>query len=417
MRITDLMQPLLERSKMNKHSSVATFALFGGKPVFTETRSTSNLYRPNLNRFLQYTESIFEHRYLTNNGPLVQQLEKRLAELHGTHFCIAFCSGFMALQLAMHILALPGKTEIIMPSATYRRMADIAAWAGLTPCFTDVSRESMGMTGELTRPHITKRTALILGVHPIVNISAIEELEKLSTETGIPLLIDAVEAAYGTLHGKKIGSFGKAEVFSIHASKFINGFEGGYITTSDEELAERLRVVRAFGFVQKDTIKELGTNAKLNEVHAAIALACLDEIDQQIQHNKAIFEAYETGLNYTGLRLLSYDKTELRTWKNIVVELTPQWPCSREVTLAVLNAENILARPYYTPPLHRKIAYYAASNSPELSNTDAITAKLMLLPSGAHVSVDDVYEITSCLKKISEQHEYISNSYGTKDTK
>lgn len=396
---------------------LSEFALFGGKPVFSEKKSTSGLYRPELSEFLNYTESIFQCRYLTNNGPISQQLERRLAHLHGTQFCIVFCSGFMALQLAMCALSLPGKTEVIMPSPTYRRMADIAAWAGLTPRFTDVSMETLGMTGELTRPHVTERTALILGVHPIVGMSAVDELEKISAETGIPLLIDAVEAAYGSLHGKKIGSFGRAEVFSMHASKFINGFEGGYITTSDEDLAKRLCAMRAFGFVRKDTIQWLGTNAKLNEVHAAMALACLDEMGRQIEHNKAIFEAYHASLNGTGLRLLSYDLTELRTWKNILVELTPQWPCSREVTLSVLHAENILARPYYTPPLHKKTVCCANPSPFVLPNTDYITENFMLLPSGAHVDVHDVRAIVDCLKTLSDQYAQIASAYGAKDTK
>ena len=404
-----LTQLLRARCAMNK-KNLSEFALFGGKPIFSEKKSTSGLYRPELNRFLHYTESIFRYRYLTNNGPISQQLEKRLADIHGTQFCIVFCSGFMALQLAISVLSLPGRTEIIMPSATYRRMADIATWAGLTPRFTDVNIETMGMTGELTRPHINERTALLLGVHPIVGMSAMDELENISAETGIPLLIDAVEAAYGNLHGRKIGSFGKAEVFSMHASKFINGFEGGYITTSDECLAKRLCAMRAFGFVQKDTIQGLGTNAKLNEVHAAMALASLDEIDRQIEHNKAIFEAYHAGLKGTGLRLLSYDRTEPRTWKNIIVELTPQWPCSREMTLSVLHAENILARPYYTPPLHKKTACCANPTPFALPNTDYITEKFMLLPSGAHVDVHDVHAIVDCLKALSEQHVQVANA-------
>ncbi|SKA70260.1 DegT/DnrJ/EryC1/StrS family aminotransferase [Desulfobaculum bizertense] len=378
-------------------NAVSQFAFFGGPQLFMEPKPTSDLHRPNEDRFFSYADSIFETRQFTNNGPLVQLLEKRLAEQHGTEHCVCFCSGFLTLLMCIHALALPGKTEVILPSATYRRMADIVRWAGLTPRFTDIDFETMGVNRALFETQITDKTALLLGVHPIVNMSAVTELEELSRDTGIPLLMDSVEAAYGTIHGKKIGSFAKAEVFSMHASKFINAFEGGYATTNDAELAARLRVIRAFGFEQKDSISELGCNAKLNELHAAMALSCIDELDEQVAHNKAIFNCYKKLLSDLPLSLVSYDATEKRTWKNIVVRLTGDWGLTRDEILSVLQAENILARAYYTPPLHKK---FPETASLEFPVTEAVTSVGCVLPSGAHVSEEDVANVSSILHDI-----------------
>jgi dTDP-4-amino-4,6-dideoxygalactose transaminase len=326
-------------------------------------------------------------------------LEARLAQLHGTEHCVAFCSGFMTLLLSIHALALPNRTEVILPTATYRRMADIIRWAGLKPRFSDIDFETMGVNRKLYEEQITDQTALLLGVHPIVNMSAVTELEELSRDTGIPLLMDSVEAAYGTIGGKRIGSFARAEVFSMHASKFINGFEGGYATTNDAELAAQLKRIQAFGFERRDTITELGCNAKLNELHAAMSLACLDELDAQIEHNKAIFAQYEKELCGLPLSLVRYDDTQKRTWKNIVVRLGEGWVLTRDEILDLLQAENILARPYYSPPLHTKYAETAMLDFPV---TNAVTTVGCILPSGAHVSVDDVTNVAGILRGIFE---------------
>lgn len=383
-----------------KKQTVNQFSLFGGVPVFDSPKPTSGLYRPSEENFFFYAKSMFAARHVTNNGPLVQELEKRLATLHGTKTCVTFCSGFMALQLSVYALALPGRSEVILPSATYRRMAAIVRWAGLEPRFTDIDPQTLGVNAALFRQHISAKTALLLGVHPIVNMSAVEELEALSMESGIPLLIDSVEAAYGKINGRTIGSFGIAEVFSMHASKFINGFEGGYLTTDSIPLHDKLKEMQAFGFKQKDTIVELGCNAKLNEIHAAMSLATLDELEEQIKRNKSIFDLYETTLTDLPLHIFRYSDNEERTWKNIVVRLDEdRWELSRDEILQLLQAENILARPYYTPPLHqvkKEVSFI------DLPVTTAVTASTCILPSGAHVSEKDVADIGATLRAIYE---------------
>jgi len=380
------------------------FALFGGKQLFDASKPTSNLYRPAEERFLSYSRSLFSTQQLTNNGPLVRELEKRLADLHGTESCATFCSGFMGLLLSIYALALPGRTEVIMPSATYRRMAAIVRWAGLEPCFTDIDAQTLGVNAELFRPLISTKTALLLGVHPIVNMSAAEELEALSVESGIPLLFDSVEAAFGTIGGKKIGGFGVAEVFSMHASKFINGFEGGYVTTNNKDLRDRLKRMEAFGFQARDVITELGCNAKLNELHAAMGLACLDELEGQVRHNKNICKRYEHGLESLPLHLFKYADNEVRTWKNVVVKLDREWELTRDEFLQLLQAENILARPYYSPPLHITENSLTPAYLPV---TEAITASACILPSGAHVSEKDVDDIIDILHFIYEHRQIL----------
>lgn len=373
-------------------------ALFGGTPLFERPRSTSSLVAPEFDRFLEYSRVFYDARQFSNNGPLVQELERRLAALHDTAYCVTFCSGFWALVLTIKCIALPGRSEILMPSLTYRRMADVASWANLVPRFCDVDPTTLAVSAQTMRPLVNQDTALILGVHPIVNCCDATGLERLSEETGVPLFIDAVESMYETLQGRKVGSFGRAECFSLHASKLLNGFEGGYITTNDAQLAVQLRRMRGFGFYTPDTVLEFGMNAKLNEIHAAMALAGLDELDHQVTRNRERYTTYRRALNgLSGVRLVAFDEQEQSGYKNILIELQEDWPLPRDRTLELLNAENILARAYYAPPLHTKATDYQTLGGP-LPVTERLAERFMLLPCGHFVDERDIQQIVGLLR-------------------
>lgn len=377
--------------------SCADLAVWGGKPLFERARSTSSLYTPDINKFLEYSKLFYEARQFTNRGPLVQELESRLARFHGVSHCISFCSGFWALVLTIRCTALSGRNEIIMPSLTYRRMADVAAWAGYTPRFCDVDAVSMAMSPDTVRPLLNENTALIMAVHPIVNCCDAAGLERLSAEAGIPVMFDAVESVYEVLDSRKVGSFGSAECFSMHASKLLNGFEGGYVTTNDAALAKKLTIMRGFGFSGQDNVEDLGLNAKLNEIHAAMALAALDDLDTLVQENLVRYRHYQKTLEYIpGIRLVAFNEAEQTGFKNILIELQDDWPLTREETLRLLNSENILARAYYSPPLHLKKTRYKTVSGP-LPITETLAERFMLMPCGHRVSEDDISKISMFL--------------------
>ncbi|MBI5431138.1 MAG: aminotransferase class I/II-fold pyridoxal phosphate-dependent enzyme [Nitrosomonadales bacterium] len=370
--------------------------------MFPAPKPTSNLVRPDFDKFLDYSRVFFEHHQYTNDGALVKQLEQRLAAFHQTEFCVAFCSGFWALALAISALARPGRSEIVMPSFTYRRMADIAAWTRLKPHFCDVEESTLANSAATVRPCINDNTALILGVHPIVNFCDIDGLVDLAKERDIPLLFDSVESVYESYAGRKIGCFGAGEIFSLGASKLVNGFEGGYLTTNDAQLAEHLALIRGFGFNGPDNVAVPGgLNAKLNEIHAAMALAGLDDLEDQVVRNRERYLTYQRLLApLKGIRLLEFDESHRPGYKNIVIEVLDDWPLSRDDTVSLLNAEMILARAYYTPPLHRKrMAYPHVPVA--LPVTDRLAERYILPPCGHLVSNEDIARIVVFLGFIS----------------
>jgi dTDP-4-amino-4,6-dideoxygalactose transaminase len=380
-----------------KHD-LADLALAGGTPLFDVPRSASSLASPDIERFLAHSRRFFDaHRY-TNTGPVAGELERRLAQFHDVERCVTFASGFWALVLALRALALPGRHEVVLPSLTYRRMADVAHWASLVPRFCDVDPTSLAVDASTIEPCLGPDTAVVLAVHPIVNCCAVDEVEELARSRQLPLLIDGVESCYETFHGRKVGSFGNAEVFSLHASKLINGFEGGYLTTDDGDLATQLALERGFGFNGHDNVEHFGINAKLNEVHAAMALANLDELEEQVADHRRRYHTYRRALaTVPGLRLLAFDESERTSCKNIVVELLEEWPVSRALTLEVLQAEGILARAYYAPALHQKPTAYRTVAG-DLPNTDRLAGRFVLLPSGSRVTEADIVAIAGLLR-------------------
>lgn len=358
-------------------------AELGGPCLFERPRPVSNLARPDFGRIAAYARQAVQAHTFSDHGPLATRLEQALAHFHETPHCVSFSSGFWALGLAMRALARPGAREVVMPALTYRRMADIAAWAGLTPRFCEVDALRMTNTADCAAPCVGEDTALLLGVHPICGLADIAGLQALAARTSVPLLFDSVESVYERSPAGRIGGFGAAEVFSLGASKLINGFEGGYVTTHDPRLADQLRTH--------------GRHFPLHELHAAMALASLEELDTQVHHNRLRYEAYQDGLaGQDGLRLVPFDPADRPAYKNILVELTDGWGLARDLTLRLLHAEGVLARAYYPQPLHRQAMSYPHIPA-RLPVSEWLAGRYLLLPCGEQVSLADVRTITGLL--------------------
>ncbi len=230
-----------------------------------------------------------------------------------------------------------------------------------------------------------------------MNCCDAEGLSELAAQQRLPILFDSVESVYETVGGRRTGAFGNAELFSLHASKLLNGFEGGYLTTADEDLADRLELIRAFGFLTQDTVVGLGTNAKLNEIHASMAMASLDDLERQVAHNRAGYEAYVSALSeIDGIRILRFDESERPAFKNIVVELGDEWPLGRDQTVGLLNAEGAFARAYYSPALHMTAPAYPTLHG-DLSLTEELSKHFVVLPSGHQVDTADICGIAQLL--------------------
>lgn len=361
----------------------ADLAINGAAPAFAEPLHVG---RPNLGEreaLLRHTADIYDRRWLTNNGPLLQELESRIAARLGVGHCVAMCNGTIALEIAIRALGLEG--EVIVPSYTFVATAHALHWQAITPVFADIDPETHNLDPGAVRQMITPRTRGIIGVHLWGRPAPVEALQAVADEHGLQLMFDAAHGFDCSLNGRKIGGFGRCEVLSFHATKVFNTFEGGAVVTNDDNLAETMRLMRNFGFQGYDNVVHPGTNGKMPEINAAMGLVNLDALPQFVESNRRNHAAYAAALaGFDGVRLLQYEPANDPNYQYVVVEVDSAFGASRDDVVAALQAENILARKYFWPGCHRMQPYrdlYPHAGL-LLPNTESVAARVVVLPSG-----------------------------------
>lgn len=388
-------------------------ALFGGKPVFAEP---FHVGRPNLGsreRFLQRVNDIWDRRWLTNNGPYVREFEQKLVQLLGVKHCIPVCNGTVALELAVRALGLRG--EVIVPSFTFITTAHALQWQEITPVFADISRATHNLDPARVEEMITPRTTGIIGVHVWGRPCDVEALAAIARRRNLKLLYDAAHGFGCTCGGRAIGNFGDAEVFSFHATKFFNTFEGGAIATNNDELAARIRLMKNFGFQGYDNVIYLGTNGKMTEIAAAMGLTGLESLDDIVAANRQNYYAYQKFAGgVPGLSLVRYDESQRCNFQYIVFEVDEEAAgLSRDQLVAVLHAENVLARRYFFPGCHGMLPYrdYFPHAKLLLPETERLARRVLSLPTGTSVNANDIQTFCELIRFAVERHEEVRREW------
>lgn len=388
-----------------KKERISELALLGGASTFV---SPLHVGRPNIGnreRFFARLNEMFDRAWFTNNGPFVQQLEKRVASFAGVKHCIAMCNGTIGLEIAIRALGLKG--EVIVPSMTFIATAHALQWQEITPVFCDINPVSLCIDPVQVEKLITPKTTGIIGVHLFGNPCNVEALQDIANRHNLKLLYDAAHA-FGCSHkGRMVGGFGNAEIFSFHATKLFHTFEGGAILTNDDELAQKIRLMKNFGFAGYDNVIYIGTNGKMSEVSAAMGLTLLESLDEIIATNKRNYHCYLEGLaSLPGITVLAYDETEKRNCQYVVLVIDEnRLGLSRDELLKVLHAENVLARRYFYPGCHRMEPYrsYFPNAGMVLPQTETFTSRLLSLPTGTAVTEDDIRKICSIIRLVARQ--------------
>jgi dTDP-4-amino-4,6-dideoxygalactose transaminase len=381
-------------------NSLDSLAILGGTPAFAEKLHVG---RPNVGdrkRLLERIEEMLDTRWFSNMGPMEQQLERRIAEMVGVKHCIAMCNATVALEIAIRALDLKG--EVIVPSLTFIATAHALQWQQVRPVFCDIDPATHNIDPDRVERMITPRTTGIIGVHLWGRPCDTDGLAEIADRHRLKLLYDAAHA-FGASHGgRMIGNFGDAEVFSFHATKFLNSFEGGAVTTNNDELAAKMRLMKNFGFAGYDNVIYIGTNGKMTEICAAMGLTSLEALDQFIAVNRRNHECYRRELaDVPGLHLMPYPEADRSSYQYLVVEVDEaETGISRDRLVQLLWAENVMARRYFYPGCHRMEPY--RTSDPEagrlLPETERIAERLLILPTGTAVEPDDIADICAILR-------------------
>lgn len=383
--------------------SVGDLAFFGGLPAF---QLPLHVGRPNIgdrSRLLERFNKILDTRWLTNDGPFAREFERRIADLVGVKHCLAVSNGTLALEIAIRALGMNG--EVIVPSFTFVATAHALHWQGITPVFCDIDPQTCTLDPKRVEQAITPRTTGLIGVHVWGRICDIDALSEIAARRSLRLLFDSAHAFACSYEGKMIGNFGDAEVFSFHATKFFNTFEGGAIVTNNDELARKVRLMRNFGFTGYDEVSYIGTNGKMNEISAAMGLTSLESLDEFIAVNRRNYLCCREQLQHVrGVRVVPYDETNRSNYQYIVLELDGALTqtVSRDELWRILSAENVMARRYFYPGCHRMEPYRSLFPNAGrlLPETERLSDRVLCLPTGTTIEESDIEIICRLLKLI-----------------
>lgn len=401
-----------ERAKLDVQSTVAgdfpqkssldDLAIFGGPPLFREQLHVGRPTVSDHEELLKRVRGVLESGWLSNDGPQVREFERRIAEIVGVHHCISMCNATTALQVVARAAKLTG--EVIVPSFTFVATAHALQWQGIEPVFCDID-ETFCLDPKRIEELITPRTSAIIGVHLWGQTCNVEALTEICRRHNLVLLFDAAHAFGSSRNGVMVGRFGRAEVFSFHATKFMNTFEGGAVVTDDMELANSCRAMRNFGFTGEDEVSSLGINGKMHEVEAAMGLASLDHVEEIIATNKNNYLEYRKGLEgIPGVALIQYDEKNQNNYQYVVIEIGEVARVGRDTLHTLLQTEGILVRRYFYPGCHRMEPYRSLYPGIEnrLPRTEHACAHLLCLPTGKAVGLAQIRTVCALLRFVVE---------------
>jgi len=397
--VASLDEPRRDTGPRKDACSATDLAVNGAPPMFA---SPLHVGRPNIGnaeRFLARARDILETRWLSNNGPLLVEFEHQVAKLLGVRNCVAMCNGTIALEIATRALELRG--EVIVPSYTFVATAHALQWQEITPIFADIDPATQNLDPDAVRRMITPRTTGIIGVHLWGRGARVAELRAVAQEHGLRLMFDASHGFGCSYGGTPLGNFGDCEVFSFHATKFFNTFEGGAVVTNDDRLAEKMRLMRNFGFSGYDRVIYPGTNGKMTEIAAAMGLTNLEDMGDFVAINRRNYHTYRDEIRtIRGLRVLEYDEGEQNNFQYIVLDVSPGFPVSRDRLVEIMHSENVLARKYFWPGCHNMEPYrsYYPHAGLVLANTTRVAERVVVLPTGTATTVEDIRAITAILR-------------------
>lgn len=392
----------MKTGRIGIKTNVRELACLGGAPLFPDTLVLSKPISPNRREFFSRLRGVMDRHWYSNNGPLVREFEGRMAGFLGVRNAMAVCNATIGLQVVGRALELRG--EVIMPAYTYAATPHSMAWLGLTPVFADVTKDTYTLDPEAVEPLITSRTAGILGVHLWGQTCDVAALEELGRKYGVPVFFDAAHAMGVTRQGRKVGGFGAAEVFSLHATKTLHAGEGGLITTNDDALADRIRLLRSMGTASGDEAGVIGTNAKMSELSAALGLSLLDQFGRGVEQNRQSYERYRRELrDVPGVSMRTIAASDAHNFHYVTIGIgRNEASLSRDEVLAVLRAEGVDARRYFYPGCHRIAPYAQGGDLPavirRLPVTERAMAEALTLPGGHGVTYGSVRGICSAIR-------------------
>jgi dTDP-4-amino-4,6-dideoxygalactose transaminase len=339
-------------------------------------------YLPKIETYIKYIKTIWESNQLTNDGSLVRELEKKLANYLGVKHLFFVTNGTLAIQLAIKSLELKG--EIITTPFSYVATTSAVLWENCTPRFVDIEKNHFCIDPEKIEKAINKRTSAILAVHVYGYPCEIEKIEKIAKKHNLKVIYDAAHAFGTKINGDSVLKFGDISTLSFHATKLFHTGEGGAIITENDEIAKKIELLRSFGHVDDEYIM-LGINARNSEFHAALGLANFENLPSILKKRNEVARLYDKKLNSSKIHLPKQEKNT--DWNFSYYPVIFKSENELLKTQKVLNQNNIFPRRYFFPSLNT-LPFLKNQDSCPIS--ESIARKILCLPSSNTISSSEI---------------------------
>lgn len=359
-------------------------------------------FLPPMEEYNKYLEGIWQRKWLTNMGPLSNELELRLKSHLNVENLLFVTNGTLALQLSIKALELEG--EIITTPYSFVATTSTIVWEGCKPVFVDIDINTLNIDASKIEAAITPRTTAILATHVYGNPCEVLAIEQIAKKFNLRVIYDGAHSFGVQIHGKSIFDFGDISICSLHATKHYHSIEGGLVITKDKKLLEKVAYMRNFGIKSSDSFATLGINGKNSEFHAAMGLLNLNYIPEILEKRRLLSETYKKNLQ--GLR------AKPPTWNVNMKENYAFYPLifdSEEIMhscIQELANHNIFTRRYFFPSLGNSLPYL---NKSDFVITDSICKRAVCLPLYYDLSVEDVNHISKILMETQSISRHNSN--------
>lgn len=329
-------------------------------------------FLPPIEEYDEYIKSIWKRNWLTNNGPLVNELELKLKDYLKVDHLLFLNNGTIALQIAIKALELKG--DIITTPFSFVATTSSIVWEGCNPVFADIDPKSLNIDPFSIEKLITGNTSAILATHVFGNPCNIDHIAAIARKHNLKVIYDAAHCFGTTYKGKSVFTYGDISTTSFHATKLFHTIEGGAVFTQDPELLKKMAFMRNFGYNGPDEFAEVGINGKNSEFHAAMGLANLKYIDKILEQRKETCKYYDsrlTTLKHTKILVNEEAGFNYAYYPVILENEKMVLQCINE-----LNGDKIFPRRYFYPSLST-LTYVTGATTPVC---DDIARRIICLP-------------------------------------
>jgi len=352
--------------------------------------NVTKTYLPSKEKYQKYVDIIYENGWITNNGPMVQELEKRLAKHLGVKNIVLVANGTVALEIAYRTLEI--KDYAITTPFSFVATTSSLVTNGIKPIFADIDPQTLNINPKNIEDTITKNTSAIVPVHVFGNACDVTSIEKIAKENNLKVIYDAAHAFGVKYDGQSILNYGDISTLSFHATKLFHTIEGGALIINDDSLVQKARYLINFGIENTESIPNLGTNAKMNEFEAAMGLCMLDEIENITNKRKVLYNIYTQELD----GIVKFQKQNKNATLNysyfpIVLEDEKQMLKIQKA----LNDKQIFPRRYFYPSLDT-LSYIEPKQF--MPSSRDISSKILCLPLYPELSQDEQMNIINTIK-------------------